>query len=202
MRGSTTRVAWLVVAIGLIPGVVQSQPMPGSADQRADDLAVYVALLHHPSLTGASDKRAVVVIKELVKPPLWSDEFRREENLRRFLKKPAPSTIDAFLTAVRREGELPLAVGQRPDVTVVPSAELARELEAPGRDYWRTFARRYPKARGIVSLSAIAYGDSRNEAMAYLGFSCGLLCGHGLAVVLQRDGSRWVAVEHMYLWES
>ena len=38
--------------------------------------------------------------------------------------------------------------------------------------------------------------------MAYLGFSCGLLCGHGLAVVLQRDGSRWVAVEHMYLWES
>ena len=133
--------SWLVVAIGLIPGVVQSQPMPGSADQRADDLAVSVALLHHPSLTGASDKRAVVVIKELVKPPLWSDEFRREENLRRFLKKPAPSTIDAFLTAVRREGELPLAVGQRPDVTVVPSAELARELEAPGRDYWRTFAR-------------------------------------------------------------
>jgi hypothetical protein len=194
--------AWIVVAIGLIPGVVQTQPTLGAADQRVDDLAVFVALLNHPSLTSASDKRAIVVIKELVSPPFWSDEYRREENLRRFLKKPAPSTIDAFLKAVRREGELPASVGQRPDVTVVPAAELARELEAPGGDSWGAFARRYPQARGIVSLSAIAYGESGNEAMAYLGFSCGLVCGHGLAVVLQRNGSQWVAVEHMYLWES
>jgi hypothetical protein len=202
MRGSTTRVAWLVVAIGLIPGVIQSQPTLGAADQRVDDLAVFVALLNHPSLAGASDKRSVVVTKELVSPPLWSDEYLREENLRRFLKKPAPSTIDAFLKAVQREGEVPVSLGRRPDITVVPGAELARELEAPGPDSWRTFARRYPQARGIVSLSAIAYGESGDEAMAYLGFSCGLVCGHGLAVVLQRNGSQWVAVEHMYLWES
>lgn len=202
MRGSTTLATWLAVAIALIPGVVHSQPTVGAPDHRADDLAVYVALLRHPSLTGTSDKRAVVVNKELVSPPLWSDEFRREENLRRFLKTPAPSTIDAFLKAVRREGELPDSLGQRQGVTVVPADELARELEAPGRDYWGTFARRYPQARGIVSLSAVAYGESRNEAMAYLGFSCGLLCGHGLAVVLLRDGSQWIAVEHMYLWES
>jgi hypothetical protein len=201
MRRSTIRAAWLAVAIGLLPGVVQSQPTLRAPAEQVDDLAVYVALLNHPSLPSSSDKRGLVVSKELASPPMWSDEFRRGENLRRFLKKPAPSTIDAFLAAVRQEGALPVALGQRPDVALVPSAELARVLEAPGAD-WHTFARRYPTARGIVSLSAIAYGDSGNEAMAYLGFSCGLLCGHGLAVVLQRDGARWVAVEHMYLWES
>ena len=81
-------------------------------------------------------------------------------------------------------------------------AELARVLEAPGRDYWGTFARQYPDARGILSFSRIAYGPSGKEAMAYLSFSCGFVCGHGLAVVLEERDGHWVAVEHLYLWES
>jgi hypothetical protein len=197
------RTTWLVLAACMIPVMAGSQSTRGALDDAADDLAVYVALVnHHTSLTSVSGKRAAVVTRELVSPPFPMDEFRREENLRRFLRKPAASTIDAFVTAVRREGELPAALGQRPDVTLVAGGELARVLEAAGRDYWRTFARRYPKARGILSLSAIAYGESRDEAMAYLEFSCGLLCAHGMAVVLQRDEKNWVPVEHMYLWES
>jgi hypothetical protein len=192
----------MAVALCLSSVTLRTEPMPAASDREADGLAVYAALLSHPSLTGPGGKQVVVVKRELVSAEFRVDASGWEQNFRRSLHKAAPSTIDAFLAASRQEGELPAALGQTPGVTLVASAELARVLEAPGRDYWSTFARRYPKARGIVSLSAIAYGESGNEAMAYLGFNCGLLCGHGLVVVLQRDGTRWVPVEHLYLWES
>lgn len=205
MRVATTLLACLIIATwsadvrGVVPVAAQDAPAPA-----ARDLAVYEALLRHESLGLTPRRPGLVVTREVGPGParLDLDSPGLAQNLRRFLRKAAAPTIDAYLRAVRESGELPDALRRVPGVVLLPRSELEGRLERPGHDYWKTFSRLYPRARGIATLSRIGYSPDGQEAMAYLGYSCGLLCGHGLAVVLQELNGQWVPVEHMYLWES
>jgi len=203
MRSVVIVIAVLSATTSIWPVAVRAQAAASTPDHVARDVAVFAALLNHPSIRKTSERPGLVVVQDIApQSSLRIDGPQAEERLRRFLRKPEPKTLDEFLRVVRQEGELPTELRQVPGVVLVGRAELERRLEAPGRDYWQLFARYFPKSSGIVSLSRIAYNESGNEAMAYLAFSCGLLCGHGLAVVLQQFDGRWTVVEHMYLWES
>ena len=189
----------LLVAVTLVAQASQQPP-----ERTPQDVAVFTALVKHPIITSAPGKDGIVLVTETApsESELRFFEPAGKEYLRRSLRTPAPQTIDEFLKVVRQDGELPAALGEVPGVILVRRADLASLLEAPGRDYWETFVRRYPDACGILSFSRIAYGASGDEVLAYSSFSCGNVCGHGVAVVLQQRDGHWVVVEHLYLWES
>jgi len=68
-------------------------------------------------------------------------------------------------------------------------------------DFWRIFPTRYPGTRGWVRFSAPAYGDA-GDAVVYVTYSCGGLCGEGWLIHLTRAGSEWRVANWLSLWVS
>ena len=72
-------------------------------------------------------------------------------------------------------------------------ANEARAITA--RNGWRDFERRNALAPGSVSVSRIGFDPSGSQALLYVDFACGSLCGSGRFVLLERVGSTWRVVK-------
>src|SRR5262249_22373984 len=46
-------------------------------------------------------------------------------------------------------------------------------------------------ANGLLALSEIAFDQKHNRAVVGYGFRCGMLCGHGAILVLEKVGADW-----------
>ena len=66
---------------------------------------------------------------------------------------------------------------------------------------FREFARRFPDARGIVSLSRVGFNDTRDQALVRVEFACPL-CGFGDRVFLKKQSGKWVVVDTFVGWVS
>ena len=101
--------ATLLFSVTLVAQAPQQPP-----DRSQQDLAVFAALLRHPTITGAPGKDGTVLIVEtaLSQSELRLFESGSEEYARGSLRAPAPQTIDQFLKIVHEDGELPAALGE------------------------------------------------------------------------------------------
>lgn len=174
------------------------------AAPRDTDLAVYRAVLAHPSvLDGTSKQRGLVVVREMSpERSRFTPSGRSDEYLRRSLREPDPALIAAFRCAATERGAVPEAFGHERNVQLVSDDELRRTLERPGSDYWREFGRRYPRAAGLVSLSPVAYSADGTAAMLHVAFASNALIGHGEAIVLKFVAGAWYVVDHVGTWVS
>ena len=57
-------------------------------------------------------------------------------------------------------------------------------------------------ASTIVRFSRIGFRCDGNQALMYRSQSCGVLCGHGDLVILEKSGNRWQIVLTRMLWIS
>lgn len=63
--------------------------------------------------------------------------------------------------------------------------------------YWREFYRRYPRARGIISLSQPGYDKSGRYALIYFRTGCGSLCGEAGYALFRRFNGSWVMLRRV-----
>ena len=77
----------------------------------------------------------------------------------------------------------------------------AFEAMSRSDDFWRIFRTQYPDARGFVRFSTPAYTD-KGEALVYVTYGCGGLCGEGRIVRLVPGDEGWRVTMSLRLWES
>ena len=65
---------------------------------------------------------------------------------------------------------------------------------------WKDFAAKYPNAAGFTIVSAIAFDASHRQALVYVGNSCGMLCGTGYVVLLEKKKDKWIAAKTAKIW--
>ena len=111
---------------------------------------------------------------------------------RRRLTYVKPETVESFLTAITAQKPLPKELRRVPALLLVETAE-ARAITA--RNGWRDFERRNALAPGTVSVSRIGFDPTGSQALLYVDFVCGSLCGSGSFVLLERSGSTWRVVK-------
>lgn len=111
---------------------------------------------------------------------------------RRRLTYAKPETVDSFLVAIKTRQPLPASLGRMAAFLLVDQ----RELPAIGaQDGWNDFERRHSLAPGTVSVSRIGFDRSRAQALVFVDFVCGPLCGSSSFVLLERDGAAWRVVK-------
>jgi len=103
-----------------------------------------------------------------------------------------PDTVDSFLEAIETQRRLPKELRSLQDFLIVEQPEL-RAIVA--RDQLTAFERRHALAPGTVAVSRIGFDASGSQALLYVAFSCGLLCGHGTFILLERNAGRWDVVK-------
>jgi hypothetical protein len=103
-----------------------------------------------------------------------------------------PETVESFLAAIETQRPVPPDIGRLAAFLLVDERQ-ARAVTA--RDGWRAFERRHALAPGIVSVSRIGFDRSGSQALLYVSFVCGLLCGHDDFVLLERGDAGWHVVK-------
>jgi hypothetical protein len=77
----------------------------------------------------------------------------------------------------------------------IPSASINPQTGRSNPDlYWQEFRRRFPEAKGILSVTGIGYSKDGNEALVAVNYGCGGLCGIGRFVTLKRIDRKWIFV--------
>ena len=99
-----------------------------------------------------------------------------------------PDTVTSFLRAIGVRSSLPkeLRLGE--------SFEVVNEKDLPNAGDWTEFQKRTGLAAGAFSVSRIGYDASRTQALVYVSYQCGTLCGSGRFVLLERAADRWRVV--------
>ena len=49
-------------------------------------------------------------------------------------------------------------------------------------------------------MSAIGFDASHHQALVYVGNSCGMLCGNGYVLLLEKKKDKWVAAKTAKIW--
>lgn len=67
---------------------------------------------------------------------------------------------------------------------------------------WPNFYATFPKTAGFVQASNIVLSKDRTTALAYIAYSCGLMCGSGTLVLLKRSEASWVVIKQVDVFDA
>ena len=57
---------------------------------------------------------------------------------------------------------------------------------------WKSFYSRYPDSNGFMEFSAVGFNADKTKAFVYIAHHCGMLCGAGGYVFLEKRDGKWV----------
>ena len=61
----------------------------------------------------------------------------------------------------------------------------------------------YLNLGGMLELSRVAFNPANTQALVYLGYDCGILCGTGYFFLLNKDRTgAWVVVKRQTDWNA
>ncbi len=58
-------------------------------------------------------------------------------------------------------------------------------------DRWKSFYNHYPDSKGFTGFSAVGFNPDKTRALVYVGHHCGMLCGAGGYVFLEKRDGKW-----------
>jgi hypothetical protein len=123
----------------------------------------------------------------------WHEQVLKDPHERARLTKYAkPETVEAFLAAGATLSPLPRELASR-EFALVDAKHLKAERAAVGT--WRGLASRHRVVHGrIVSVSSIGFDAVRSQALVWVKFTCGILCGDSKFVLLERGPTGWQVI--------
>jgi len=177
----------LLACCATIVGRAQDGP-PAPIDD-PDAYAVYASLLPNEWTVTAAHAKRLVFLRE-------TDAYSRCMPKGPSLETDWKTTVDAYRAAnasVRfvREGfplGLPYVVATKAEI----DAAFHDDSVKPGLGLgWDGFYKRYPDSGGFLVVSAVGFNAEKTRAMAYIGHSCGSLCGGGTHHLLENVQGTW-----------
>jgi hypothetical protein len=122
-----------------------------------------------------------------------------------FLRKKDPAlqqaTIDSFRKANVDQAVVHRSFRPPIDYELVDSAQLDSFFKKNG-GYWPAYYKQYPGASGIVTWSRAGFNADGTQALFYVGYRCGELCGTGRYVVMEKKNGNWVTGTDIAVWVS
>jgi hypothetical protein len=85
---------------------------------------------------------------------------------------------------------------------IVGSERLKQIFDKSKLSLWANFHREFPGATGVLAFSRAGFDERSGQALIFYSFSCGVLCGTGNLVLLQRDLTGWHVVNSVMVWIS
>jgi len=199
----------VLIAVTLItpPTVAAQKPAEPAQSASAatciaspDDAAIYSAALTKVILKDRDDKRQIVLLSQTstgYPPGLAAFTASSTPDKRELLDSASTATRNDFDTKAKLNCDL---------TSIAPSASVAfvspkesDELFSRAEE-WNDFAKKYPNAAGFTTVSAIGFDASHHQALVYVGNSCGMLCGTGYVVLLEKKKDKWIAAKAAKIW--
>jgi hypothetical protein len=205
---------WIVLAAAvlLIPSACRAQKPPEAAAQSppavctpsADDDAIYSAAFNKVILKGGDDRRQIVLLSRTstAYPPGMAafTAFERPER-KELLDAAATATKIDFDAKAKLMCDLTANAALSAAVVLVSLNE-RDEIFSKDSGLWKDFTKKYPNAAGFTIVSAIGFNAPHNQALVYVGNSCGLLCGNGYVVLLDKKKEKWIAAKIAKIWTA
>lgn len=162
-----------------------------SAGHEKEEYAVYSAVLR--SVYDSVESRAPL---QVIANPTFN-----ERNLvtRKYLQAAmpgAPAGSDETLEDYSERNKTNRWLNRRFDVNFKYIIVDVREIKPLLHDWtpvgeWKGFKEKYPTAAGFIMLSRIGFNAPMDEALVFVSWSCGPLCGYGDFFLLGKKDDQW-----------
>lgn len=184
----------VVAILCLTPAVMPVPQRAGGAS--AEEYAVYSAVI--PDLFAESQDRSVVIEEQTITDRTYLD------NDEQYFQRMFPTLGEGVAANYKLRNKIPARLKDSFDFkmrhVVVKEQELRRILKDAGS--WNDFYKVYPTSVGFVYVSRVGFNSAMNQALVYIGHSCGGLCGTGNYVLLEKTADRWRVVKREMVWIS
>jgi hypothetical protein len=108
-------------------------------------------------------------------------------------------TIDAFLAAIDTQKPLPAALRSLPQFFIIDRRDV---LAMNARKEWAAFRRRHGLSNTVVELSRIGFDAAGSQALLSITYNCGMLCGGGAFILVERQTDGWHVTKVDLYYES
>jgi len=202
----------IITAIVVAPCARGAQKPSPSAPQSAcaatcatspDDAVIYSAALTKVILKDRNDRRQLVLLSQTSAGyPAGMASFTASStpDRKELLDSASTETKSDFDAKAKLNCDLTRNTELKTSAVFISPAE--RDELFSKASGWRDFAQKYPNAAGFTIVSAIGFNHSHNEALVYIGNSCGMLCGTGYVVRLEKKKDKWIAAKTAKIWNT
>jgi hypothetical protein len=206
--------AFLLLAFSLS---TQTQPAPAAnqpqlnqkpeprCELTQDDYSVYSALINalgKPEDPEEAWQNKEILITTVTATPTYVKSLWGSWGFRSSSKAaPASDTVADFEVKARSSCPMePRFTGPQPYAMITPE-ELDKTFKKKARG-WEEFYKKHPRAAGYWEFSRPGYNAARDEAVLYVGHSCGDLCGTGHFYFLSKQNDQWTVRNRLIIWIS
>jgi hypothetical protein len=109
-------------------------------------------------------------------------------------------TLNDFKQVNQASHEMPSTLELNSNYVLVSQVELNSLISEYGD--WEKFNQKYQNENVYYFLSRIGFNSELNQALVYMGYSCGGECGKGDIYFLVHDGDKWVVAGSCEVWVS
>ena len=189
---------------GQKPSESATQSISAVCASSADDAAIYSAAFNKVILKDRDDKRQIVLLSRTstAYPPGMAAFTASETPERKEL-------LDAAATATKNDfdANAKLMCDLATNAALSAGAVLLTvnerdEIFSKDGGLWKDLTKKYTNAAGFTIVSAIGFSAAHNQALVYVGNSCGPLCGNGYIVLLEKKKDKWVATKTAKIWNA
>jgi hypothetical protein len=198
MRTNLARSA-LIVCLPLLVLAQASAPAPEKTTLTDDDYAIYAAALQ--SLYQKDKVDRIVLIDQTGGgvPPGMAGMTQFGERAQEFYK----GIPDQLREALRSRNKATADVDRgKIDIKVEVVTLSYEEAGKMVKGGWGTFEERYSRCPGITLLALPALNAQKDEALLYIGNSCGMLCGEGKLLLMMKKDGHWSVKKDATVWVS
>jgi hypothetical protein len=173
---------------------VTPQSAPGQ-----EEYSVYAALLKEMFM-GKSNPHLVINKYTAVQDFIGS-------NAKEILERLPPvtrETIEDFKARNTQSSELSDKFGLKVKISFITDKEIKELFEdhSEGHDGWKIFPQKYPGADAIITLSRAGFNADKSQALIFVGYGCGWLCGEGNYLLLVKKDGEWRVEKKSMVWIS
>ncbi len=195
----------LLLALVSASFAVQSKPPAPKCVLSDEDYKVFSAVidgLGNPEDPEEAWKGKEILVSDVTAQPGTTESkwgpwgFRSESNA-----APAKETEAAFKSRAHDLCHLQARLHTAIPHKLVNHGKL-EDLFKKGGGGWDKFYQIYPDAAGVWDFSHPGYNEARNEAVLYVGHSCGNLCGTGHLFFVAKENGQWKVKNRLMLWIS
>jgi hypothetical protein len=171
------------LALGQSASSVASLP---SFDADAEEPVIYSTVIN--SLSDITASRLLVIVSSTITP------FDIEYLLKDYNQQQPPNLLAQTLNDYRRK------VQQNHDISLpldlknpfeVLSREEHEQIFKDGCSGWCEFYKKYPDNAATIALSRIGFNRQGTQALVFMSYGCGGLCGYGGFIMLEKQQGAW-----------
>lgn len=186
--------------LSLSPSLNPSSGFNEANDITSEEYAVYSALIQNMYVK--ERVRTIVIVKHTM---FYKINWEKPEDYRKSildeLRPISQETIEDFEKKNEEEGELARHLNLTVNYVLLGKQSATKTPEEYANK-WKEFYERYPNSPGMISLSRVGFNSDKDQALVYVGNSCGGLCGKGYYVMLMKSDRVWKVQKEMLLWVS